>query len=175
MALLNEVYLGLGGNIGDSVALLNSALTQIQALPGAYHLQCSSFYSTKPVSDLPQRKYVNAVCCFETELSPWQLLAALQKIESGLGKRAKPKNAPRPIDLDILLFGKQFCDSAELQIPHPAWQARLFVLIPLAELREWITYPSSPSVLQRVRVHSLIEAFSKAEQESMVQLINPLA
>ncbi len=129
-----KTFIGLGGNVGDTAAILNGALQDICALKGIGKGCCSRFYRTSPVSPIPQADYINAVCSFETTLSPRELLEALQKIEGKWGKVPKPKDAPRPLDLDILLYGNETVREADLQIPHPCWEERLFVLIPLNEL-----------------------------------------
>lgn len=131
---MNKVFVGLGGNIGDSVSILKQAVIAIAALNQVYDVEVSGFYQTSPVSQVPQGDYVNAVCTFATTLSALSLLAELQVIERRLGKMPKAKDQPRLIDLDILLFGTEVCDTDILQLPHPRWQERLFVLMPLRDL-----------------------------------------
>lgn len=129
----NLTYIGLGGNSNNTYYLFNQALHQMSSLALAAPV-CSRFYRTAPISPIPQPDYINAVCSFETTYSPHQLLYALQSIETKLGKVPKPKEAERPIDLDILFYGNKTIFEPELQIPHPRWSERLFVLIPLNEL-----------------------------------------
>lgn len=136
------VYVGLGGNVGNSAQILQTALNQIAAISGVQDLQTSKFYQTTPVSDIPQRDFLNAVCRFKTILEPELLLRQLQTIEKGLGKIPKAQNEPRPIDLDILFYGNKKFKSTHLKIPHPAWKNRLFVLIPLSELVSMISVES---------------------------------
>ena len=100
---IEQVFVGLGSNLGDSREVLNAALDEIRAF--ASHLTVSSLYRSSPVSPLPQPDFLNQVCRFKTSLKPLELLAALQAIECKLGKKEKPKDAPRLIDLDILFYG----------------------------------------------------------------------
>ncbi len=159
------VYVGLGGNIGPTRQIHEAALSLILQLP-IEQLQVSSFYLTTPVSDLPQNCYLNAVCSFYTQLTPDQLLTNLQTIQQQLGQQEKPKNAPRLIDLDILFFGNLDLNLSHLQIPHPCWRERLFVLIPLAELTSYITLPSQ--VL--VDLNEEIRKLQLLKKESVIRL-----
>lgn len=135
------VYLGLGGNIGDRLTSLKDALELIAAIPSVTQLEVSPFYETSPVSDIPQADYLNAVCRFKTTLEARDLLVVLQAIEKAGGKIPKPKNVPRVIDIDMLFFGQEFHQTPDLEIPHPRWQERLFVVAPLADLTTTITVP----------------------------------
>ena len=122
-----QVYVGLGSNLGDSEAILLSAVRCIEAIPGVTEVKVSFFYQTPPISDIPQPDYLNAVCSFRTLLKPRDLFSCLQAIENGHGRLAKPKNAPRRIDLDILFYGNESYDDGDLKIPHPHWRERLFL------------------------------------------------
>lgn len=154
---MKKVYVGMGGNMGPVLSALKDALDQIKGLP-IHNLRVSSFYQTSPLSNIHQPFFVNAVCCFETALELKPLLKELQNIETSLGKIPKPKEAPRPIDLDILFYGTLFFQDEEVQVPHPRWRERLFVLIPLAELEEKLSIPS-PTGLQLVIFKELIGLF----------------
>lgn len=160
---MEEVYLGLGGNIGDTHAIFDQALQLIQNTPGIYCLKTSSYYLTSPVSPIPQSDYINAVAHFKTSLSPKELFIRLKKIESFLGKIPKIKDAPRIIDLDILFFGCKYLRTQELSIPHPRWMERLFVLVPLSELTEVITVADGRSI----HLHSFIESFANPHNETV--------
>lgn len=135
------VYLGLGGNIGNRLTVLREAIQAIKTLPGIKELKTSSFYETAPLSNLAQADYLNVACCFKTSMSAHPLLYLLQAIEKDLGKVPKPKNAPRIIDIDILFFGNEHHCTKELDIPHPKWQERLFVVAPLSDLITKMTVP----------------------------------
>lgn len=147
---MSLVYLGLGGNIGDSCAILQSGIAKISSIEGVSDVITSSFYQTTPVSDLEQPDYINAVCRCKTTLSPQDLFAHLQEIERSLGKSPKPKNAPRIIDIDLLFFGTEPFNGHGLKIPHPRWQERLFVLIPLLELTENIMISQETITLKKL-------------------------
>jgi 2-amino-4-hydroxy-6-hydroxymethyldihydropteridine diphosphokinase len=136
-----KVYLGLGSNIGDSVDTVWHACQAIEAIDHVYDFVVSRLYQTAPVSDIPQPDYINAVCRFDTDFAVIELWERLQAIEKMLGKIDKAKNAPRVIDIDILFYGSDSYDNAGLQIPHPRWKERLFVLVPLCDLEPLINVP----------------------------------
>jgi len=168
----NDVYIGLGGNIGNTSSILRSAIRSLATLPEVADLKLSHFYKTSPISDLEQSPYVNAVCKFKTTLSASHLLEKLQQIEKEHGKCPKPKNAPRTLDLDILFYGSEYHDTVELEIPHPRWRERLFVLIPLADLCSSliIPHPQNSQQKQRVDVRELIHTFSHPVFQSVSRL-----
>lgn len=136
-----EVFVALGGNIGDTESIFQKALDAIADIPAVKDLSVSRYYRTTPVSPIPQNFYLNAVCRFETALSAHDLLQRLQYVEVKLGKQPKPKEAARVIDLDILFFGNENHVSPDLEIPHPKWNERLFVLQPLADLTDQVVIP----------------------------------
>ena len=133
------VFIGLGANLGDARATLRDALIALQplALPGSF--AASSLWGSSPV-DSSGPDYVNAVARLRSPLAPHALLAALQAIEQRFGRERPYRNAPRTLDLDILLFGVRGNDGgialadARLVLPHPRAGQRSFVLEPLAEL-----------------------------------------
>ena len=128
-------YLGLGSNVGDRRANLQAA---VDALPahGVVVLACSSTYDTDPVGEiLDQPSFLNACARIETALEPEALLDACKGVESTLGRVAGGvRHGPRPIDVDLLLFGVEPYRSERLSLPHEQVTARRFVLIPLLEL-----------------------------------------
>ncbi|WP_068467122.1 2-amino-4-hydroxy-6-hydroxymethyldihydropteridine diphosphokinase [Candidatus Protochlamydia phocaeensis] len=131
---VTQVYLSLGGNQAKTWTLLEQAIEKLARVPDVQDLRVSSFYQTSPVGNENQAFFINAACTFQTTLMPKALLQQTQRIEKELGKIPKPKWASRPIDIDILFHGEMAYVDEELQIPHPCWQERLFVLIPLADL-----------------------------------------
>jgi 2-amino-4-hydroxy-6-hydroxymethyldihydropteridine diphosphokinase len=137
---LKIVYLGFGSNMGDSEALLKTALAELDA-PGLKLLRVSSVYETEPIGLREQRWFLNLVAEFETELFPKQLLHRMQRIEMGMGRRRTVENGPRTIDIDILLFGNSVVKTEELEIPHPRYRERRFTLAPLAELSPGLRDP----------------------------------
>ena len=100
----------------------------------------SSVYDTEPVGDTSQPRFLNLACQTYTRLAPMALLALAKGIESKLGRTGK-SNAPRPIDIDILLYDEQVMETPELTIPHPRMTERAFVLIPLAEIAPDLVHP----------------------------------
>jgi 2-amino-4-hydroxy-6-hydroxymethyldihydropteridine diphosphokinase len=166
-----DVYLSLGSNLGDCVSIIKRALLCISNISETCLLKTSRFYQTTPVSDLPQNDYVNAACKLRTSLNAQELFRHLKKVETDLGKRQKPKNAPRKIDLDILLFGSDFIHSDTLQIPHPRWRERLFVLIPLLDLAEEITYPiNNQGAMETLKLKEFIHSFPNPHHEHVLPL-----
>ncbi len=129
-----KVYLSVGSNLGDRAELLKKAEALVVQLPQTVFLRKSKIYETDPVGGPPQGKYLNAIWEIETSLSPRELKNKLKKIEETLGRKPSSRNAPREIDLDIILFGDQVVEENDLKIPHPRFPERGFVLEPLAEL-----------------------------------------
>jgi len=163
------VYLGLGSNLGDRFALVKTACVAIANITNVQLLKTSPLYITTPVSDIPQGDYINGVCKLQTTLSIYELFAQLKKIESSLGRTDKPKNAPRLIDIDILFFGTQHHLSDDLIIPHPRWKERLFVLVPLMDLTDTITYPVNGS-LETLNLKEFLKSFPNLHNERLFPL-----
>jgi len=127
------VYVALGANLGDARAAVAQALRDLGTLPQTQLLQASSLYRTAPI-DSSGPDYINAVAEIRTALAPDTLLAELQKLEQAAGRERPWRNAPRTLDLDILLYDELQLDSPTLTIPHPRMTERAFVLLPLAEI-----------------------------------------
>ncbi len=128
-------FIGLGSNLGESVEQLRMALTDIEQLPGTRMLSCSSLYRSAPVGFLDQPDFVNAVAKVETNLTPQALLDALLQIEQHYGRERAFHNAPRTLDLDVLLYGDLQIHEHGLTVPHPQMHLRAFVLLPLLEIQ----------------------------------------
>ncbi len=126
-------YIGLGANLGDPLGSLRQAASELSATPGIEALRLSRFYRSAPV-DAGGPDYVNAVAEIRSSLSPPALLAAMQTIEQHHGRLRPYRNAPRTLDLDLLLYGNQAIDTPDLTVPHPRMHERAFVLLPLQEL-----------------------------------------
>ena len=126
-------YIALGANLGDARATVLQALQNLDALPRTKLLHRSSLYRSAPV-EASGPDFINAVAEVATALSPQQLLTELQQLEQAAGRQRPYRNAPRTLDLDILLYGDVVLDSPTLVIPHPRMNARAFVLVPLAEI-----------------------------------------
>ncbi len=135
------VYLGLGGNLGYREENLRKAQEFISERLKID--KSSSIYETEPVSAIPQPRYLNMVIKTHTSLSPMGLLITIKSIENKLGRLPDPrKDAPRIIDIDILLFGDKVVNNGpELIIPHPRLQERAFVLVPFAEIAPEVVHP----------------------------------
>ena len=133
------VYLGLGSNMGNRQDNLDKALGFLsQRLRLG---KVSSVYDTEPVGNPNQPRFLNLACQAYTTLAPTGLLALAKGIESKLGRVFSQSNAPRPIDIDILLYGDQVIETPELVIPHPRLAERAFVLVPLAEIDPDLRHP----------------------------------
>ena len=134
-------YVALGANLGDAVAALQQAAAALAHLPLTRLLQASSVYKTAPIDTdsvgdtaAPGGDYFNAVVALETGLTAPALLDQLQQLEQQAGRERPYRNAPRTLDLDLLLYGGAGIDSARLTVPHPRMRQRAFVLVPLAEI-----------------------------------------
>lgn len=133
-------YVGLGANLGDLRHTLETALADLADVTGVQLDGVSSAWRSAPVdSDGPD--YLNAVVRLRTDLPPLTLLAALQAIESRHGRERPYRNAPRTLDLDLLLYGDQTVDLDRLSVPHPRLHQRAFVLRPLLELDPALSAP----------------------------------
>jgi 2-amino-4-hydroxy-6-hydroxymethyldihydropteridine diphosphokinase len=134
-------WVGIGANLGDARAQVTDALARLKRLPETTLLRASSLYRTAPI-DSSGDDYINAVACLDTVLDPHALLAALLGIEQEHGRERPYRNAPRTLDLDLLLYGDQVIDDAPtLVVPHPRMHERAFVLAPLAELAPELHIP----------------------------------
>ena len=135
----HTVYLGLGANLGDRQSNLAQALQYLRAR--ATIEQVSAPYETRPVGYLDQPDFLNIACQITTELAPPELLTFLKQIERRMGREPSFRNAPRPIDIDILLYDDLVFESPELTIPHPRLSERAFALVPLAEIAPNLVHP----------------------------------
>ncbi len=141
------VYLGLGSNLGDRQENLDRALDYLsQRLRLG---KVSPVYDTEPLGDTDQPHFLNMVCQVFTYLEPTALLTLAKGIERKLGRTGKT-GAPRPIDIDILLFGEQVIDAPDLVIPHPKMTDRAFALIPLAEIAPELVHPVTGKTIKQL-------------------------
>ena len=130
---LVNVYAGLGANLGQARLSLDSAILALGKLPETLLVGCSSFYQSAPFqADGPD--YINAVVHLQTRLNAIELLRAFQRLEDLAGRERPYRNAPRTLDIDLLLFGDGNIQSSALQVPHPRMRERAFVILPLSEL-----------------------------------------
>lgn len=134
-------YLGIGANLGDKLDNCRKAIELADAIEGCAVERVSSFYRTEPVGVQNQEWYLNAVLCMAVEISAPQLLEELQKIEAAMGRERKVRWEPRPMDLDILLYGQAIIEQEHLYVPHRRLHRRRFVLVPLVELSPRLVHP----------------------------------
>lgn len=137
---MSTAYIGLGANLGAAQETLVQALNALRRLPGIAQVTASSFYASAPVG-APGPDYVNAVARLRTTLAPHALLDALQAIETAHGRTRPYPNAPRLLDLDLLLYDALHLRDDRLTLPHPRMHQRAFVLLPLLELTPDIRLP----------------------------------
>ena len=133
-------YIGLGSNLGDRSKNLSGAIERLSriGMTGAI----SAIYETKPWGvDGYQPRYLNQVAAVNTTLDPLEVVAELLGIEHSLGRIRQEKNAPRTLDLDLLLHGESVVDASGVAVPHPRLHERAFVLVPLAEIAPDIIHP----------------------------------
>ena len=154
-------YVGLGANLGEPRRQIQSALSELGTIPRTRLLKASSLYRSAPMGYANQPEYVNAVAQLETGLDAPQLLAELQAIESRHGRSRSFANAPRTLDLDLLLFGQSTLETANLAIPHPRMHQRAFVLKPLLEIAPEAAIPG------RGAAKALLEACQDQSVERM--------
>lgn len=141
-------YIALGANLGDPAASLRRAMDDLSRLPGVSLVKRSTLYRTAPFeSSGPD--YVNAVVEINTCLTAPALLTSLQALERGAGRVRAYRNAPRTLDLDLLIYGEARIESATLTVPHPRMTERAFVLVPLDEIA-----PHAVTSAQRLAVQS---------------------
>lgn len=138
--------IGLGANLGDARATLESAFAALARLPDTTLRAASSIYRSAPV-DSSGDDYLNAVALLDTRLAPHAMLAALQRIEQRHGRERLWRNAPRTLDLDLLMYGEQRIDTPTLTLPHPRAHERAFVLVPLAQIAPQLTIPGRGRVV----------------------------
>lgn len=137
---MTTVYLGLGANLGDARQTLKDAVVCLAQHAGITITGRSHFYRTAPV-DAHGDDYVNCAVMLETGLSAQQVLRLCQTIEHHFGRERPYKNAPRTLDVDVLLYGAQTLHYPDLTIPHPRIARRAFVLMPLNDLNPDLMIP----------------------------------
>lgn len=148
MPQIHTVFLGMGANIGERQHNLARALQQLATIVTIQKV--SSLYETEPVGYLDQPPFLNLACQGSTTLDPVSLLTALKEIETQMGRLPSFRNAPRPIDIDILLYNQLQVQLPQLTIPHPRMHERAFVLIPLAEIAPLVIEPTSGQTIQHL-------------------------
>lgn len=137
-----QAHVALGANVGDPTAQVRDAMGALDALAGVRVTARSPLYLTPPWGMAGQPDFVNAAVTLETTLPPLALLECLQGLEARAGRvRGGVRNGPRPLDLDLLLYGDQRVNAAGLEVPHPRMAGRAFVLLPLADIAPGVEVP----------------------------------
>jgi 2-amino-4-hydroxy-6-hydroxymethyldihydropteridine diphosphokinase len=142
-----KAVIGIGANLGDARLSVEQAILRLAQLPQTDLTAQSSLFLTAPV-DAQGDDYVNAVVELSTGLEPLVLLGALQELELAFGRERPYRNAPRTLDLDLLLYGDQQIEHEHLTVPHPRMTERAFVLLPLLQLDPFITIPGKGAAHQ---------------------------
>lgn len=139
-------YIALGANLGEPEAMVQHAIAALDTLPHTRLIRASSLYRTAPVGLTAQPDFINAVAAISTTLTPQALLHALQTQENQQGRVRNIPNAPRTLDLDILLYADDVLNTPALTLPHPRMHLRAFVLAPLAEIAPDLQIPGRGSL-----------------------------
>jgi 2-amino-4-hydroxy-6-hydroxymethyldihydropteridine diphosphokinase len=140
-----SAFIGLGANLDDPCAQVQRAFGELARLPQSTLVAKSSLWRSAPVGYANQPEFINAVAKLETGLSADALLSELQNVESAHGRERSFPNAPRTLDLDLLLYGDEVRDSPRLMLPHPRMHERAFVLEPLVEISPEAAIPGRGS------------------------------
>jgi len=143
-----KAVVALGANIGDPKAQMDLAVAMLREATEV--ISVSEYFSTKPVSDIEQPDYLNAVCIVESELPAIDLLSLLHGIEKALGRQRLEKWGPRTIDLDLIQYGSLLSSADELTLPHPRAHERRFVLEP------WISIDPEAILLTHGKISELL-------------------
>ncbi|HIF29313.1 MAG: 2-amino-4-hydroxy-6-hydroxymethyldihydropteridine diphosphokinase [bacterium] len=157
----DTIYLSLGSNLGDKESNIASCIAMLSAYIENTNIRTSSFYISEPLYNTNQPSFINIIVELKTTFTPFQFLDKIHDIEKMLGRKIdREKNAPRTIDIDIVLFGDAFIETAELTIPHSHALLRKFVLVPLAELVPDKIFPGTK--------HKMIDLLEKCPDTSTV-------
>ncbi len=144
--MVETAYIALGSNLSEPRRQLQAGFAALACLPGTQLVAQSSLYRSAPVGYADQPEFVNAVAALRTALAPRALLDALLAIERAHGRVREFVNAPRTLDLDIVLYGERVIHEPGLSIPHPRMHQRAFVMVPLAEIAPDALVPGRVSV-----------------------------
>lgn len=135
-----EVYIGLGSNLGEKKLNIEQGIKFLQSDNKIRIISQSSLYETSPVCIISKKFFLNSVIKVKTVLKPLALLKKMKKIEKKMGRRPS-KRGDRIIDMDIILYGEKSMKRKSLEIPHPSFHKRLFVLLPLCEINGRLKHP----------------------------------
>ncbi len=129
-----RAFVGIGANLDRAADQVRAAIGALAALPGSQLVRASSLYRTAPLGYAAQPDFVNAAALLDTGLAPWALLAELRAIEDRYGRERTFQNAPRTLDLDLLLYDDRIIEEPGLSVPHPRLHERAFALAPVVEI-----------------------------------------
>ncbi len=141
----HTAYIGIGSNLGNALQNTQQAIDLLRKIPQTLMDASSSMYRTAPV-DASGDDFINAVVRLKTELNSFRLLQELWRIETFFGRKRPYKNAPRTLDLDLLLYDADIILTEQLSVPHPRMTERAFVLVPLQEIAPDLTIPGKDSL-----------------------------
>lgn len=143
-----RAYVALGSNLGNPVSTVDAAIDAMAALRGSLLKAMSSLYRTAPVGLKRQPDFINAMVAIDTRLPARELLDELFRVEAEFGRVRSVRNAPRTLDLDLILYGDLVQDDPELTLPHPRMHERAFVLMPLEEIAPGLIVPGHGPVAE---------------------------
>jgi len=167
MRPMEQIFIGLGSNLGDSVGICRDAVAALDRTGSIRVLKMSSLYRSRPVGGMKQGWFVNGVVSCETDLDPLTLLDRMLEVERDFGRERHEPWGPRTLDLDLLFYGRRQIAHPRLMVPHPRMNQRLFVLVPLAEIApDWL-HPG-----RKLTARQLLEDLWKQEHD---QVVRPLA
>jgi len=138
---MHQVFLGLGANLGEPRQQMRTAIQELQQQSGIVLKTISSLYQTTPWGGNPQPDYLNAVVGLQTLRSAREILDLGMYLEKQAGRVRTKKNAPRVLDIDLLLYNEESISEPDLQVPHPGLAYRAFMLVPLAEIAPKVQHP----------------------------------
>lgn len=176
---MTRTFLALGGNLGPVEQTFRETLDALDAPPELSVVQVSCVYRTAPVGDNAGGEFRNAAAEIQADLPPLSLLDRLQSMESGFGRQRGLRWGPRPLDLDVLLYGNEIIEHARLRVPHPACWYRRFVLDPLAEIAADVVHPEKRvpvgELRSRLLVRPLPVVIAGADHATRSRLVTELA
>jgi 2-amino-4-hydroxy-6-hydroxymethyldihydropteridine diphosphokinase len=149
-------YVGIGSNLDDPRTHVLNAFSELDRLPHTRVVKKSSLYRTAPMGHADQPDFINAVAQLETGLPAERLLAELQEVEQRYGRKRSFPNAPRTLDLDLLLFGNAAIRTQTLTVPHPRMHERAFVLKPLMEIGPQLPYAMQLEACTNQKVERIV-------------------
>ncbi len=149
-------YIAFGGNMGDTVKIINEAVDALKLVPGVTVESVSSMLETKPWGYEAQDNFVNACARLSVEISPQSLLGVCLGIEAAMGRKRVIKNGPRVIDIDVIMYENEEIRTDELILPHPRMWERDFVLVPLLEVADDTIASDIRKGIEKLKEHFVV-------------------